>query len=276
MEGEMLPLRNIFSMEEMNHMPDIIITRIVNVKNLSTFVQYGYENVNYKCKRHKSNVMMNSSDGVTATFPEYRHVKNMRQKLSKNIDDGMLVRELEGNRCDATEGGRCVGMTDGTIKTENRSINIRTACGLNKATENINVIELVTLEFVGKSPSSVIVLDVWIADDLVVGFLACADLFPDKISNLQGREIRVTTFNYMPYVVLIHDEETPVYDGIEFLLFMEFANKINATWKLVLDEDNFWGSAWPNGSGNGVVGKNHDDNICIIIVSTLIISRQHN
>ncbi|XP_023710270.2 uncharacterized protein LOC111866019 [Cryptotermes secundus] len=142
---------------------------------------------------------------------------------------------------------------------KNRSINFNKASGLNKAADNANVIELVTLKFVGKNPSSGTVLDVWIADEQNVGFLACADLFPDKMRNLEGREIRVTTINYLPYVVLIHDNETPVYDGVEFLVFMEFANKINASWKLVLDEDNFWGTAWPNGSGNGILGNIAED-----------------
>jgi hypothetical protein len=274
LESEILPLGNIFSMEEMNYMPDIIVTRIVNVESLSNFVEYRRENMNYKCKSQNSNVMTDSNTDFTATIPEYPHVKNIRQKLSKIIDNGMTVRGHEGNRCDAAEGDRCVEID--TTETGNRSINLRIANGLNKATENTNVIELLTLEFVGKSPSSVILLDVWIATDLGVGFLACADLFPDKLSNVQGREVRLTTFNYMPYIVLIHDEQTPVYDGVEFLIFMEFANKINATWKLVLDEDNFWGTAWPNGSGNGVVGKNHHYNIYILVVCTLIIIKQHN
>jgi hypothetical protein len=170
-----------------------------------------------------------------------------------------MLREHERNKCDASEGLLCTEGPDGTSKMKNTSINLGKASGLNKVTDNVNIIELVTLKFVGKNPSSEIVLDVWIADDRDVGFLACADLFPDKMRNLEGREIRVTTINYLPFVVLIHDEETPVYDGVEFLMFMEFANKINAAWKLVLDEDNFWGTAWPNGSGNGIVGKKYEN-----------------
>jgi hypothetical protein len=80
----------------------------------------------------------------------------------------------------------------------------------------------------------------------------------------------------LPFVVLIHDEETPVYDGVELLVFMEFANKMNATWKLVLDEDNFWGTAWPNGSGNGIVGMNYENSIPSITTSTLIRIKQYN
>jgi hypothetical protein len=272
LEGEMLPLKDIFSMNEMNHMPDIIIIRFVNVRNLSNFVQYRYENMNYKCKRHESNVIMNSKSDVTASI----HVKNESHMFSTNIDKGVMLREHEENKCDASEGHRCKEGSHGTSKMKNRSINLRKASGLNKATDNVNVIELVTLKFVGENPSSGIVLDVWIADDRDVGFLACAELFPDKMRNLEGREIRVTTINYMPFVVLIHNEERPVYDGVEFLVFMEFANKVNATWKLVLDEDNFWGTAWPNGSGNGIVGKRYENSIFIVNVSTLIKINQCN
>jgi hypothetical protein len=267
LDGELFPLKNIFSMKEMDHMPDTIITRFVNVKTLSNFVQYKYENMNSKCKRHKSNVIMNSNTDITMTLLEDRHVKNKHQMFPKNVDNGAMVREHEGNTSDESEGGRCIEGPDGTIKIKNRSINLPKEKGLNKGTDNINVIEIATLQFVGKNPSSEIVLDTWIADDQDVGFLACADLFPNKIRNLEGRELRVTTLNYLPFVVLIHDEEAPVYDGVEFLVFMEYANKINATWRLVLDEDNFWGTAWPNGSGNGIVGKKNS--ITIINVSIL-------
>lgn len=259
-------------MNEMNHMPDIIIVRFVNVRNLSKFVRYECENMNYKCKRHESNVIMNSKTCVTATS----HVKNKRQMFSTNIDKRLKLRGHEGNKYDASEGHCCKEGPDSTSKMKNRSINFSKASGLNKAADNANVIELVTLKFVGKNPSSETVLDVWIADEQDVGFLACADLFPDKMRNLEGREIRITTINYLPYVVLIHDNEIPVYDGVEFLVFMEFANKINASWKLVLDEDNFWGTAWPNGSGNGILGKKYENRIFSVTVSTLITINQYN
>jgi hypothetical protein len=217
---------------------------------------------------------MNSKTDGTANFLEDRHVENKRQILSKHIDNRVMLREHGRTKYNAPEGRRCPEGPDGTSKMKNTSINLLKASGLNKATDNVNVIELVTHKFVGKNPSSVIVLDVWIADERDVGFLTCADLFPHKMRNLEGREIRVTTINYLPYVVLIHDEETPVYDGVEFLVFMEFANKTNATWKLVLDEDNFWGTAWPNGSGNGIVGKKYENTIFIVTVSTLITLKQ--
>jgi hypothetical protein len=274
--GDTLPLEDIFSMEEMNHLPDTVISRFVNMERPQNFEQHGHEIKNYKCKSHMSNALMNSNSDVTMSFPEDRLVKNLPQRMTKNIDDTMTARECVGSGCDASEGGLYLERTDDTNTTKNMSMNLGIASGLNQATGKINGIEIVTLEFVGKKPSCVIVLDVWIADDRGVGFLDCADLFPDKMSNLQGREIRVATFSYLPFVVLIHDEKTAVYDGVEFLIFLEFANKVNATWKLVLDEGNFWGVAWPNGSGNGIVGKKPEDNIFIIIVSTLIIIKQYS
>jgi hypothetical protein len=276
LEGETLPLKDIFSLNEMNHMPDTIIIRFVNVKNLSNFVQYRYENMNYKCKRYESNVVMNLKIDVTATFLEDCHVKSKRQMSFKDIDNGEILREREENKCDASEQDRCTEGQDGTSEMKSRLINFRKASGLNKANDNVNVIELVTLKFVGKNPSAENVLDVWIADDQAVGFLACANLFPDKMRNLEGREIRVTTIHYLPYVVLIHDEKTRAYDGVEWLLFVEFANKVNATWKLVLDEDNLWGTAWPNGSGNGIVGTKYENSILLITASILITIQQYN
>ncbi|XP_046988131.1 glutamate receptor ionotropic, delta-1-like [Schistocerca americana] len=80
-----------------------------------------------------------------------------------------------------------------------------------------------------------------------------ADLFPDKLSDLQGREFVFGTFHYPPYVVL--DDKDPTFqDGLEARMILEFLKKVNATCRLTLETEDKWGQIWDNGSGNGLMG----------------------
>jgi hypothetical protein len=253
LEGEIPYLENVFSMKEMNYMPDLIIARYVNAKKRSDLIQHRYENMNSKGKHYKSNMMMNSTTDITMKFIRDRHKKDEPQMPSNNT---IMEIRRETSNC-IIEWDRCMEGPEDTNKLTNRSINLCHASGLNRVPHGVSVIELVTLKFVGKNPSSEVVLDVWITDCQNLGFLTCTDLFPYKTGNLEGREVKATTFNLVPFNVITHNEETPVYDGIELLAFIECAEKLNFTWKLVLDEDNFWGAVWSNGSGNGVIGKKY-------------------
>jgi hypothetical protein len=340
LEGEILQLQNIFSMQEMNYMPDFIITRFRNPENTkSNLIQCGHDDSNFKHKRHKRRVSTDFNADTAQTSPRDRQENEKRQEFSKSIKNGVLMQEDEGSNfttpeegrcveesncamyeggcfveesncaiseggccveeskcpvseggsfveesncaiseggccvedsnwaiseggccveesnCSTSEGGRCMEAPDDINIVTNTSINLCKASCLNTINDNMNVIEIVTHKFVGKNPSSEAVLDIWVNDGQHAGFLKCTDLFPDKIRNLEGRVVKVTTLNYVPFVVLIHDEERSLYGGSELLTFMEFAKKLNFTWELVQDEDNLWGAAWSNGSGNGVIGK---------------------
>jgi hypothetical protein len=241
-------LQNVFSMKEMNYMPDSIIARFVKAKKLSDIIQHKYE-----FQKETLQTLCGNID-ITMKFIRDRYKKDEPQMPSKNTDNTIIGRRRETSNC-VVEWDRC---TEGSVNIEeltNKSINLCHASSLNRVPHDITVIEIVTLKFVGKNPSSEIVLDVWITDCHSFGFLSCADLFPYKIGNLGGKEVKATTLNYVPFTVITRDEERPVYDGFELLAFVECAKKLNFTWKLVLDEENFWGAVWSNGSGNGIIGK---------------------
>lgn len=58
--------------------------------------------------------------------------------------------------------------------------------------------EFLTHKYVGvKNNSEVIVLDKWFANNN--SFLKGNNLYPDKISDMQGRTLRLATFTYLPY-----------------------------------------------------------------------------
>ncbi|XP_068084386.1 uncharacterized protein [Anabrus simplex] len=84
-----------------------------------------------------------------------------------------------------------------------------------------------------------------------------ADLYPDKLSNLQGRRFLFSTFNYLPYAVV--DEEHHIYDGMEFRISEEFARKHNISWELSVDPINEWGEVYDNFTGNGILGDVVED-----------------
>ncbi|XP_049948299.1 uncharacterized protein LOC126456597, partial [Schistocerca serialis cubense] len=80
-----------------------------------------------------------------------------------------------------------------------------------------------------------------------------ADLFPDKLADLKGRELAFATFHYPPYAVL--EDSTSTQDGMETRILLEFAKKVNASWRLTVDAEHEWGEIWDNnGSGNGILG----------------------
>lgn len=116
----------------------------------------------------------------------------------------------------------------------------------------------------------------YLNDDPAVMF-ADLDLFPDKILNLQGREIVLSLFNYMPYVLwkevvsnketaavvkkpqfhLLQNEtddefnsrekllRTPLHiDGTESWVFLEFCKKLNCSLLMSLgkEKSNFFTS----------------------------------
>lgn len=242
LEDEIPSLENVFSMKEMNYMPDLIVARFVNAKKRSDLIQHRYENMISKNKHYESNGILNSSTDITIKFIGDRREKKQSEVPSNNT----------------TMAANCFIQWGMEGKLANRFINLCHASNLNRIPQNVSVIEIVTLKFVGQTPSREIVLDAWITDCQNTGFLTRTNLFPNKIRNLEGRKVNVITFNYVPFTVITHDKEkSTVYDGFEMRTFIECAEKLNFTWKLVLDEENLWGAVWSNGSGNGVVGKKY-------------------
>nr|QJX74374.1 ionotropic receptor 1 [Ceracris kiangsu] len=112
--------------------------------------------------------------------------------------------------------------------------------------------ELVTLRFTGRrSWRDEVLVARWVRGRGVVP--PTADLFPDKLSDLRGRELAFATFHYPPYAVL--EDSTGTQDGMETRILLEFAKKVNASWRLTVDAEHEWGEIWDNnGSGNGILG----------------------
>ncbi|XP_069700783.1 glutamate receptor ionotropic, delta-2-like [Periplaneta americana] len=112
-------------------------------------------------------------------------------------------------------------------------------------------IELITHSFRGPNPSERISLDTWISQE---GFLNNADLYPDKVTDLMGKQISLTAIYYPPLSVVDEDVDPPIYDGLEFKIMHEWSKKHNITWRVVYAPDDWWGVIWENGSGVGLCG----------------------
>ncbi|PSN35958.1 Ionotropic receptor 41a1 [Blattella germanica] len=184
---EPIEVRSIFSLTEMNNMPDTLLARFVNEPS--------------------------------------SYIALSKPRTDEQINDAkcfMTFPCLEEN-----------------IANTNDTMN---------AVQHGHAIELLTHKFVGRNPFSEIVLDVWINDS----FLNYNDLFPDKISNLKGKHLKCSSMPYIPYTVFTENEQ--IYSGSELQIILELSKKINFTWEIVTD-DHLWGTIWPNGTGNGVVGK---------------------
>ncbi|XP_021918219.1 glutamate receptor ionotropic, kainate 4-like [Zootermopsis nevadensis] len=118
-----------------------------------------------------------------------------------------------------------------------------------KAEGNLTL-ELITHRFVGQNPSERVSLDMWMP---TMDFLYKANLYPDKISNLMGKHITMTTMHYPPLTVIDENADPPIYDGLELRFIYEWARAVNFTWSIVYD-GGWWGDVWPNGSGDGLCG----------------------
>lgn len=111
-------------------------------------------------------------------------------------------------------------------------------------------IDIVTMKFVGKTDwRDPVLLTTWAGDE----FQPRVNLFPDKLSDLMGREMVFATFNYPPYAIVETPDKRP--DGMEMRIAMEFARKLNVSWSLSVDAEHEWGEIFDgNGSGNGILG----------------------
>jgi len=100
-------------------------------------------------------------------------------------------------------------------------------------------IEIVTHRFVGSNPGTEVWLDTWLAGK---GFLEGADLYPNKMRNLQGKMVKVAALpNYPPYTIIYTNSTPPVYEGIELRFVKDFARQINFTFRVVTDDVGWWG-----------------------------------
>uniref|UniRef100_A0A1B0CF97 Uncharacterized protein n=1 Tax=Lutzomyia longipalpis TaxID=7200 RepID=A0A1B0CF97_LUTLO len=125
--------------------------------------------------------------------------------------------------------------------------------------------DLVTSSFAGRfNNTHPIVLDHFGA----ANFARNTNLFPDKLSNLQRRNLRLALFNYKPYTTVQHvapgsgnanamgtDEELTLFlDGTEVLMFQEFCIRHNCTLLISEDEEGQWGVIYENRTGDGLTG----------------------
>ena len=100
-------------------------------------------------------------------------------------------------------------------------------------------IEIVTHGFVGSNPGTEVWLDTWLAGK---GFLEGADLYPNKMRNLQGKMVQIAAVpNYPPYTIINANSTPPVYDGIELRFVKDFARQFNFTFRVVTDDEGWWG-----------------------------------
>lgn len=163
--------------------------------------------------------MMDTPSDFLANFDENIHVTNQRRVDRKIIflptsDDDETRDELIA----ITQEPALTFITDILL--------VLPACNSLPNENNCTKYDLGTHRFLGPSGNNdLIILDSWDGSDGDNGtFENNANLFPDKISNLQGRELNVATFSYKPYSILELDENDNIIglDGTEMKTCIEF------------------------------------------------------
>ncbi|XP_050325180.1 uncharacterized protein LOC126756274 isoform X1 [Bactrocera neohumeralis] len=132
------------------------------------------------------------------------------------------------------------------------------------------IFDLKTNKFVGpraENPKQLYLLDRFNAESNT--FLHGKDLFPDKLSNLQGREVILAAFDYRPDVVLKYYPGAPSrdrafapndtsgdveMDGTEVRILKAFCEKHNCSVDIDTSEADDWGIAYRNMTGEAALG----------------------
>nr|WCF43335.1 ionotropic receptor IR41a [Spodoptera frugiperda]WCF43350.1 chemosensory receptor IR41a [Spodoptera frugiperda] len=132
----------------------------------------------------------------------------------------------------------------------------------NSNNSDCKAFDLVTHQFVGPDDMSnlPIYLDRW--DSCTQQFENDANLFPQDMTNLYGKTVKVACFTYKPYVLL--DIDTAIEplgrDGVEIRIVDEFCRWLNCTVELVREDVDQWGEIYKNESGGvGVIGSVVED-----------------
>ncbi|XP_030242073.1 uncharacterized protein LOC108654801 [Drosophila navojoa] len=146
---------------------------------------------------------------------------------------------------------------------------------------NATDFELKTNKYVGpraEQPQQLILIDRY--DARLQLFQHNVPLFPDKLRDLQGREVIIACFDYRPYTVIkytspsnardvgvaMHSNLSQVYiDGTETQVVLSFCAQFNCTVQIDTSDANDWGNIYPNMSGDGALGMilGHKADICI-------------
>ncbi|XP_053672186.1 uncharacterized protein LOC128722541 [Anopheles nili] len=92
--------------------------------------------------------------------------------------------------------------------------------------------------------------------------------FPNQLSNMQGRRVRLSTLPYPPCTVVYEvplgqgnaRSTTPAnyslqVDGTEILMVLELCHRINCSVEIELVANSEWGQVYPNGSSDGLIGS---------------------
>ncbi|RZB40638.1 hypothetical protein BDFB_004034, partial [Asbolus verrucosus] len=103
------------------------------------------------------------------------------------------------------------------------------------------------------------ILDKWFSDNS--SFLYGNNLFPDKLSDQNGRQLRIGTFTYEPYSIAGQDNKTMY--GTEADFMSEFVKKHNFIPHYTIIGADLWGDIYDNWTGFGLFGSLVDDAVDI-------------
>lgn len=204
---------SIFSELTLNVVEDVPIMRF-NDSDPSSMSSYIMQSFDIGCSDFI--IMMDTPSDFLSIYDENIHETNQRRPYRKIIflptsDDEEMRKEL----ISITQESALSFLPDLLL--------VLPACDSLPNESNCTKYDLGTHKFVGVSGNNdLVILDSWNGDDNT--FEKNANLFPDKISNMQGRKLNVATFTYKPYSILELDANDNIIglDGTEMKFCIEF------------------------------------------------------
>uniref|UniRef100_A0A182P2U4 Ionotropic glutamate receptor C-terminal domain-containing protein n=1 Tax=Anopheles epiroticus TaxID=199890 RepID=A0A182P2U4_9DIPT len=165
-----------------------------------------------------------------------------------------------------------LGATERKRLLEHDTMEVTPNILLVKGNETAGTIDLYTTKLSPLEPRGIVADLQWLerisVEDELVELPDTLRKFPDKLSNMEGRRVRLSTLPYPPCSVA---NEVPLgqgnarstvpvnyslqADGTEILMVLELCRRHNCTLEIELVANSEWGQVYPNGSSDGLIGS---------------------
>ncbi|KAJ8892600.1 hypothetical protein PR048_005181 [Dryococelus australis] len=226
----------IFSMKEASFIPGIVIIRPALVKYTELYSS--------KCseKQYQESYFIRAKGQLQASHLQDTILLFPGEECVSNIKNNTLLSAMKN---EAVKDHRLnLGMkVNNDVHGDEFTSTCKPRC---PQTQAGLVIEAITHMFSYPDPSGTRVLTRW---SVTSGVQHVGNLFPDKLVDLGGRPLTVTTLDYLPYTIMDFMNQKDVDDGTEFFLVRQLARRLNFTWKKELDSEHLWGEIQEDGTG---------------------------
>lgn len=184
---------NIVTNNDVNNIP------IVNLKLLNEDYEYDVFSKNFGCNYF---VIKTKETCKTFKMIEYmieRTYSRFNERKYLILPGSIHLIEQLNDQIDCILQSDEINYVDDVLLIVSETINYDDSIKLEKFSNETIIFDLITHKYVGDIHNDRVLLDKWYAKNRT--FLYNNNLYPDKLKNQEGRQLRLTTFTYPPYAI---------------------------------------------------------------------------